>query len=103
MRKITPDEAGQAYAILIETVGASESEDERRSFIRSVASRDCREYRFMGHLGFGGKFRNNGNFDDTPYVDCYGEHRTKARERMIAAANARLAALFTKPSPAGSA
>lgn len=55
----------------------------------------CHEYRLCGGLGFGGKFRNNGNNDNIPYVDCYPEDRTKGRDRMIARANARLKKLFS--------
>lgn len=54
----------------------------------------CDEYRFSGALGYGGKFRNNGNRDNTPYVDCYPEDETPARLAMIEAANKRLAELF---------
>ena len=54
----------------------------------------CNEYRFMGALGFGGKFRNNGNRDNTPHVDCYREDETPARRAMVERANERLAELF---------
>ena len=50
----------------------------------------CHEYRFIGALGFGGKFRNNGNNDNVPYVDCYFESLTPARQAMMDRANARL-------------
>ena len=56
----------------------------------------CREYRFCGALGFGGKFRNNGNRNNTPHVDCYPEHETPERLAMIEAANRRLATLFSE-------
>lgn len=62
-------------------------------------NRPCMEYRFMGALGFGGKFRNNGNHENTPHVDCYREHETPARLAMIEAANAELAALFAASPP----
>lgn len=75
-------------------------------FVTTVATtgdaRDwvCHEYRFQGALGFGGKFRNNGNNANVPYVDCYREDETKARLAMIEAANKRLAVLFDgKASP----
>jgi hypothetical protein len=57
----------------------------------------CREYRFMAALGFGGKFRNNGNFDNTPYVDCYPEDMTPIRRGMIDRANERIKKLFGEP------
>jgi hypothetical protein len=56
----------------------------------------CHEFRFMGALGFGGKFRNNGNNGNVPYVDCYPENETPERKVMIERANARLADLFAQ-------
>ncbi len=70
------------------------------AFVRSIIAprpdgrHVCNEYRFCGALGFGGKFRNNGNQNNTPHVDCYREDETPARLEMIEAANAELAALF---------
>jgi|SRR6185437_11506671 len=69
------------------------------SFMRAIRTdlgepHVCHEYRFMGSIGSGGKFRNNGNNNNTPYVDCYRENETPDRLAMIAAANARLVALF---------
>ena len=52
----------------------------------------------MGSLGFGGKFRNNGNRNNTPHVNCYPEDETPARLAMIAAANKRLDELFNPPT-----
>lgn len=73
-------------------------DDGRCSFVRTITIVElrlaCTEYRFMGDLGFGGKFRNNGNRDNTPYVDCYPENETPERLKMIEAANKRLAELF---------
>lgn len=70
-------------------------------FVRSVKTTNCSaykgpctEYRFIGALGFGGKFRNNGNFNNTPYVDCYSENMTPTRQGMIDRANERLKILF---------
>lgn len=52
------------------------------------------EYRFCGSLGFGGKFRNNGNNENVPYVDCYPEDVNDVRRAAIANANRRIALLF---------
>lgn len=95
MIQITKAQAIAARQILVEECGLR-PDDGRDGFVRTVSSpeQDCREYRFMGALGFGGKFRNNGNRNNTPYVDCYPEHETPERLRMIERANARLAELF---------
>lgn len=55
----------------------------------------CHEFRFMGALGSGGKFRNNGNNGNVPYVDCYLENLNAERQAMIDRANERLRELFT--------
>lgn len=99
MRQITKEQATSARQILVEECGYR-TEDRYCSFIEAVSSKiekwsgGCREFRFCGELGFGGKFRNNGNHNDTPYVDCYAEHETPQRLAMIEAANKRLDALF---------
>lgn len=50
----------------------------------------CREFRFMGKLGFGGKIWDTGT---AWRVSCYPENRTPERDAMIERANARLADL----------
>ena len=97
MRKITSDEAGRAYDILVLWAGAWDNEREKWSFVHAVCDdqHPCLEYRFQGHLGFGGKFRNNGNLA-TPYVDCYREHENAERLAVMASTNAALADLFAE-------
>lgn len=99
MRQITNEEAERAYDILVRFAGARDSKDARTSFVWAVTDRKhpCREYRFGGLLGFGGKFRNNGNHDDTPHVDCYREDETPLRQAVILSTNALLGDLFAKP------
>lgn len=101
-RPITEQQARAVLNILVEECGhrVVDSRD-TYAFLRSVATTEaktewmvCREYRFMGALGFGGKFRNNGNHDNTPHVDCYREDETPERLAMVERANKRLAELF---------
>lgn len=98
-RTITDQQARTALKILIEECGHRVIDPrDGEAFVSGVTGKHrgpCREWRFMGALGFGGKFRNNGNHNNTPYVDCYPEHETPARLEMIAKANARLAELFS--------
>lgn len=98
MRKITGEQADKAYDILVQHAGARDKPDDRTSFVWSMtdAKHHCYEYRFGGSLGFGGKFRNDGNHDDTPYVDCYREDETPARIARITATNKLLADLFAE-------
>ena len=97
-RRITPEQAGAAYDILIEHAGAHNDDrgNARESFILAVSHPKiaCDEYRFCGSLGFGGKFRNNGNRDGVPHVDCYREHETAERVATIEKVNALLRDLF---------
>lgn len=75
------------YDVLIEHCGALPRE---RDDCCSAMNSRCREYRFQGSLGMGGKLYNaHGKM----YVSCYSEDRTPARDAAIAAANAKLAAM----------
>lgn len=105
-RNISEPEARSVLKVLVEECGYRVLDPrDGDAFVRSIQwpqepsrvmeSHVCREYRFCGALGFGGKFRNNGNNENVPYVDCYGEDMTPARKEMIAAANKRLADIFT--------
>lgn len=101
-REITEQQARQVLSILVEECDHKIFDPrDADAFVQSIivpqprgAVHDCREYRFCGALGFGGKFRNNGNNENTPYVDCYREDETPARLAMIESANKRLAELF---------
>lgn len=59
---------------------------------------ECREFRFQGALGFGGKVYSD---PGRVYVTCYPEDKTAQRKRRIAVANARLAALLSAMVAAG--
>lgn len=89
---ISEDVANEIYDVLVEECKAPERM--REDFI-SFCSRSyrSREYRFIGNLGFGGKFwHNDGRF----YVTCYSEDETEQRRKAIKAANERLAEIFAK-------
>ena len=77
------------YNILVSHAGATEYW--RTNFIQ-VQIKGCREYRFSGNLGFGGKFRvtTNGRM----YVDCYPEDETPERSNIIKATNEAIAKLL---------
>jgi hypothetical protein len=96
MRRITKHEAALIYEILIVQAGARDTADERYAFIQSVAlnPKPATECRFSGRLGSGGKFRNNGNNNNTPHVDCYPEHLTQERQIMIEQCNRVIAHLL---------
>ncbi len=91
--KLTEEQANAAYDILIAEAGARE--DDRYGFVFHTAKVDppTTEYRFMGHLGFGGKFWPAG-YGRLPYVTCYRESETPERLAIIEKTNAALTELF---------
>lgn len=82
--------ANEIYDVLVGECGAPDG-DMRNNFIAVMTRpKETTEYRFIGDLGFGGKFRN---MNERFYVDCYPEHVTAERNQMIDAANVKLAAI----------
>jgi len=80
---MTEERANKIYDILVK-YGANEYM--RRSFINAHTCPDvCTEWRFMGELGFGGKYRSERNT-----VDCYREDETKERLKLIKKINKEL-------------
>lgn len=89
------ERAETLYAILVSCCGAPR--DDLDMFLHAVEDQS-REYRFQGVLGFGGKIY----FDHYPdkllglfhaRIDCYAEHKTEERGKLIIQVNAVLAAL----------
>lgn len=99
-REINEKQAQSVLEILRVECGYTADPYDGQGFMRAILAPQpdsenvCHEYRFMGALGFGGKFRNNGNNYNTPHVDCYAENETPERLAMIERANKRLADLF---------
>ena len=82
------------YTVLVEEAGAPESQ--RDMFLHcETEDSGCREYRFGGKLGFGGKFWVNSR---NIYVNCYREDEEWYPEmtEVISRTNARLASLKEK-------
>lgn len=90
---LTEPQAKEVWDVLVEDVGASQSPDDRLSFIWYATDPTIppQEYRFQGNLGFGGKvhFSRQGL-----HVSCYPEDKTPERLKAIWTANARLAELW---------
>lgn len=94
-RPITEQQAMSIRTILVDECGYKVGDHD--SFVRDITDIHPAfgtELRFCGSLGFGGKFRNNGNHENVPYVDCYPEDETDVRRAAIANANRRIALLF---------
>jgi hypothetical protein len=85
--------ANSIWAILVAECGASDDSFDRSAFVQYLGEvkNSGHEYRFMGKLGTGGKFYNDG-FDW--HVDCYKEDTTPERTAMIVRANDRLRHLW---------
>ena len=80
------------WDILVAHAGAYEKDRDR--FVQACLVKDyfgrLTEWRFGGHLGFGGKFwRNDGRL----YISCYKEDMTKKAQKIIDKVNALLAEL----------
>ena len=88
---LTKETANKVYDILIKYAGASDHDYERRSFVHHQTKKDdvCREYRFKGKLGFGGKLIRR-HYDTRMCVSCYLEDMTDAREKIIIETNKAL-------------
>lgn len=86
MKPLTEAEAAAVWDVLVEHADASPAM--RDEFVLMHVNGRCDEFRFIGALGFGGKFwRHNWR------VTCYREDETAARLAIIAATNAALGEL----------
>ncbi len=101
MRILNETEANAIYTILVALAGARE--DNRMDFVHSVLPDPNRswlkngheEYRFMGVLGYGGKFRNNSNRNNIPHIDYYPENQTAERDAVVEQVNETLRVMFS--------
>jgi hypothetical protein len=89
---LTEREANAVWSVLVTEAGASSDADDRREFVYHQTTEFVSEFRFMGSLGFGGKFWR-GRRDERWYVTCYPEHMTPDRRQIVADTNAALAEL----------
>lgn len=80
------DEKRAVWDVLVEICGASERMWPQFEYHFP----GCREFRFQGDLGFGGKVWADRH---RVYVTCYPEHETPAISAKIQQANAALAQL----------
>lgn len=79
---------------LVPLGGASRDWDNRSSFLHAHLEDEypCTEYRFQGHLGFGGKVRTA--HDLKCRVDYYPEEHTELRAQQMVAINVKLSELW---------
>lgn len=91
---LTELEAWHVYTALMAECGAPEGW--RDLFIFNQTAEHVSEWRFIGALGFGGKFwrtrgtRPDGTWGEKWYVSQYPENETPETLEMIQAANAKL-------------
>lgn len=79
------DKLNQIYDILVNLAGADEYHRDSFVFLH-MEEIPCREFRFIGNLGFGGKYRSEKN-----KVDYYSEDTTPERESIVEKTNNALA------------
>lgn len=83
--------AEEIWRVLVDRAGASDSLDARDTFVHYASGKnEIQEYRFMGHLGNGGKVRINADRWDVCY---YREDETDLRKTLAANTNHGLAQL----------
>lgn len=89
MKELSPKVKETIWNILAEQAGAYE--DDYPSFMRQWPK--CGEFRFQGHLGFGGKiyYQDYADIGKRIYVSCYREDETKRRLEIIEDVNKRIA------------
>lgn len=88
INRMTIEKANKIYDLLVSIGGAYEGM--RDDFVYAHLDKEypCREWRFGGKLGFGGKYRSYYNT-----VDCYSEDETPNRLEIIEKLNTALAKL----------
>lgn len=79
---MTIEKANKIFDLLVSIGGASEYI--RDSFIYEFTEDSCNEFRFIGNLGFGGKYWQKG------YVTCYKEDETPERKNIIEKLNSEI-------------
>lgn len=95
MTAITTELLSKTYDLLVAQCGASNIGNEKDRFVEHFSRvNPPREYRFIGDLEFGGKFRFP-RFS----VDCYPEDETPERLAMISSANKQLKELVKNLAP----
>lgn len=100
---LTEQVANEIFDVLVAHAGQRDDRDDRHEFVHHQTERFTSEFRFMGALGFGGKFRRNATrlnaiyriegkdmWGEAWYVDAYPEHLTSERLARIEATNAAL-------------
>jgi hypothetical protein len=91
-----PKELGHKVYDILEDIGASPNM--RMAFVDGQAREDIHEWRFMGLLGFGGKFWNEWSYLNEKYewrVSCYSEDENPKREKIIEETNLKLNQLIS--------
>jgi hypothetical protein len=92
--RVSRELANEIFDVLVEECGAREesSGHGREAFVHWLSGEHYgNEFRFMGALGWGGKFWIEDGLTPRFSVSNYREDETPERLRMMAAANRRLA------------
>lgn len=85
---MTKEKANKVYDLLVSIGGAYEPHRDNFVYYHTESKDGCDEWRFVGKLGFGGKYRSDYN-----RVDCYLEDETPERVKLMDELNRELAKL----------
>jgi hypothetical protein len=78
----------RVYDVLVKYADAPECDKDSFIYHHAQSEYGCREWRFCGSLGFGGKYRSGRNT-----IDCYREDETPERLKIIEGVNRELSLL----------
>lgn len=85
---LTEPQAQEIWGILCHHAGANPDQEEQFLYCVTNPESPCLEFRFQGHLGFGGKY-----WLETNAVTCYPEDVTAETTRILEETNAALQGL----------
>ena len=83
--------ANTIWSMLVEDCGARKDDIDRHEFVAYLMSEERGEWRFIGNLGFGGKFY----FSPFEFrIGCYKEDTTEEKTLLIEETNQKLEPIF---------
>ena len=90
------DTFNSIFDVLVKEAGAPEQLRDDFVYHHARCEDRCDEFRFVGSLGWGGKYRSGTNS-----VSCYSEDETPSRRLVIEKTNAALSEVTTPPNKFG--
>lgn len=94
VESLTAEQADAVWKVLVEECGARDDDEtmeyQFKRYVMTPMGGFGHEFRFIGNLGFGGKFNVSGG---GTWVSCYPEDSTPERDEAIRKARRRIHAI----------